>query len=475
MSRALKLVLKPSGLPLFQQIAEAVIEAIRQGRISRGAKLPGTRALATQLDVHRSTVVAAFKELEDQGWLRSSPASGTFVSSATPALKAAKGQRRAETPGFDFIEVPVDEHEVGREPGVLHFSGAPDVRVMPIDLMARAYRRALTRRRASPPEPLGHEPLRTAVASMLRQERGLDVTTEQVMIVPRGTVAVELVMRALVTAGDTVALEELGHRPLREILERQQVRLAPLAIDEQGLRVDALEALTLSQRVRAVWVTPQCQYPTNVVMSDARRRALLELAQKQRLAVVESDYLHDFHYGDENHLPLVTDDHTSQVIYLGSLARVLAPDVQLGYVVAAPAFLRVLAQLRQRADRHDEFATQLAVAELMEDGEYQRALRRSRQVYLRRRDLLAQALRQRLGDVLTFDLPGSGTALWTRVTPRIDVEHWAVRARERKVQFRTALHFAHDRNSRPFIRLGFTQLDEKELVTAVDRLAQALR
>ncbi len=471
MSRALKLVLKPSHLPLFQQVAEAVIEAIQQGRLSPGAKLPGTRALATQLDVHRSTVVSAFKELEEQGWLRSSPASGTFVSSAAPGAKTARAQRRPERPGFDFISVPLEEHD--RSPGrdVLNFSGAPDVRVMPVDLMARAYRRAQSRRRATPLEPLGHEPLRTAVASMLRQERGLDVTIDHVMIVPRGTVAVELVMRALLAAGDTVALEELGHRPLREILERQQVRLAHVAIDEQGLRVDALEALTRSERVRAIWVTPQCQYPTNVVMSEARRKALLSLAQKQRLPVVESDYLHDFHYGDENHLPLAAEDQTSQVIYLGSLARVLAPDVQLGYVVAAPAYLQALARLRQRADRHDEFATQLAVADLMEDGEYQRALRRSRQVYLRRRDVLVQELRQRLGDVLTFDLPSAGTALWARVAPRIDVDQWAARAREQKVQFRTALHFAHDRKPRPFIRLGFTQLNEKELVTAVDRLA----
>lgn len=468
--RALKLVLNPSHLPLFLRIAEAVIEEIRQGRLLPGTRLPGTRALSEQLEVHRSTVIAAFKELEDQGWLQSSPASGTFVAKSTQVVKKAAPPRPAQTAGFDFVSPPGEEdrEQLGRD--VLRFSGAPDVRVMPIDLMARAYRRAQSRRRAVQPNALGHEPLRAAVASMLRDERGLDVNVEQVMIVPRATVAVDLVMRGLLTPGDTIALEALGHRPLREILVRLGAQLAHVEVDGDGLRVAEIPR---SPRLRAVWVTPQCQYPTNVALSAPRRAALLELARQHRLAVIEADFLYDFHYGEANRVPLAAEDRTNQVIYLGSLSRVLAPDVQLGYVVAPPEFLRVLARSRQRADRHDEFATQLAVAELIEDGEYQRSLRRTLKIYRRRRDVLVKALRSRLGDTLSFDVPEAGTALWARVNGKLDVEHWEERGLSQKVQFRTALHFAHDRRPRPYLRLGFTQLDEEELVEAVNRLSAA--
>lgn len=477
--RALKLVLPPSHLPLFQQIAQAITAEIQSGRLPRGTRLPGTRALSEQLSVHRSTVEAAFEELRLQAWLESTPGSGTYVSQNAP-LAAVLSARpsRPSMPGFDFPPLPPIEEQSNLERGILRFGGAPDVRVMPIDQVARAYRHAQNRRGrdAGQSDPRGHEGLRVAVAEMLRTERGMTVTPDEVLIVSRATHAVELVMRSLVQPGDAVAVEALGFRPVRDILERNQARVLPVELDAQGLRVDALEALAEQTPLRAVWVTPHCQYPTTVVLSDARRAALRALALRHRFAIIESDYLHDFHYADDNPLPLASRDDSGHVVYLGSLARILAPDVQLGYVVAPLSFLEVLARRKQRwGDRDDGFAHQLAVAELLEDGEYQRSRRRALAVYRERRDLLVRTLRAKLGNVLRFDVPASGTALWASVAKEVDVEQWAARAMTHKVQFRTGKHFAHDRMPRPFARFGFTQLDETQLVEAVDRLALALK
>ncbi len=477
--RELKLVIEPGNLALFLRIAHAVSAEIQAGRLPVGARLPGTRTLSEQLSVHRSTVEAAFEELRQQGWLETRAGSGTYVSQRAP-IKTKSAEfpaARPSEPGFEFAPAPPTDDAAKHERGVLRFSGAPDVRVMPIDLVARAYRRAQSRRSrdAGQSDPMGHERLRAAVANMLSVERGLSVTPAEVMIVPRSTLAVELVMRSLARAGDAVAVEELSHRPVREILERHEARLVSLPVDAEGVRVEALEAATEQHAIRGAWVTPQCQYPTNVVLSAARRKALLSLAQRKRFAVIESDYLHDFHYGSANPPPLASADSHGHVVYLGSLSRVLAPDVQLGYVVAPPAFLESLARRRQRwGERDDAFAYQVAVAELLEDGDYRRSLRRALTVYRQRRDVLAATLRSRLGDVLTFNVPESGTALWAKVSPRVDVEQWAMRALAKKVQFRTARHFANDDTSRPFARFGFTQLDENQIAEAVERLVAAL-
>ncbi|HVV82655.1 MAG TPA: PLP-dependent aminotransferase family protein, partial [Kofleriaceae bacterium] len=433
------LTLAPAaGGPRFLAIARAVMDDIRRGRLTPGQRLPGSRPLAGQLGVHRNTVLAALAELEAQGWLVTQPARGTFVADQLPddtLRPTRKGLARA---GFAlapqpqvtprFTEPPDQPGPRGRRPIQLA-SGTPDPRLFPVDELVRAWRRALRRGARDllsygPPE--GHPALRRALAEMVRTVRGVPASAEHVLVVRGSQMALDLCARVLVQPGDVVAVEALGYRPAWEALRFAGAELAPIPVDGEGLDVAALDALARRRRVRAVYVTPHHQYPTTVTMSAARRMALAAAARRHRLLVLEDDYDHEFHYDGRPVPPLAAADDGGHVVYLGTLSKVLAPGLRLGFIVAPADVIPRLAAVRSIMDRQGDRAMEAAVAELIDDGLLQRHIRRTRLVYLERRDALVASLRRRLAGVVDVEAPRGGISVWAplRDGARVDLDRW---------------------------------------------------
>ena len=250
---------------------------------------------------------------------------------------------------------------------------------------------------------------------MLAATRGLAAGPDDLLITRGSQMALELVARALVTPGDVVAVEAIGYVPARAAFALAGARLVPMPVDGQGLDVDALEALARRGPVRAVYLTPHHQYPTTVTLSPGRRLRLLEVARAHRIAVIEDDYDHEFHYDGRPVLPLASVDRAGVVVYVGTLSKILAPGLRIGYVVAPAPLLERLATLRAVLDTQGDPAIEDAVAELLEDGEVQRHVRRVRRIYRDRRDALADALRRDLAGHVSFDVPAGGVAFWARL------------------------------------------------------------
>jgi GntR family transcriptional regulator / MocR family aminotransferase len=474
-----------SDQPLFLQIARAIADDVWRGRLKPGDRLPGSRTLARTLEVHRNTVLAAYGELVAEGWIRTRPAGGTYVSSDLPQARprrfAPGAAPRAEMPGrlgFDLrgASEPILVPTLPR--GTLSLAeGVPDLRLVPIAALARAYRRALRApRRATLAygDPRGHVRLRAALAAMLSALRGLAASADDVLVTRGSQMALDLVARVLLAPGDVVAVEALGYRPAWTALRNSGAKLVPIPVDESGMRVDALEALAASERVRMVYVTPHHQYPTTVTMAPGRRLQLLELARTRRIAILEDDYDNEFHYDGRPVLPLASADRAGVVIYVGTLSKLLAPGLRIGFLVAPQPMIARLAETRTYMDRQGDQAVECAVAELLEDGEVQRHARRARRLYRARRDLLARLLRERLGHAVRFEVPAGGMALWMGVVGGIDIDAWSARARERGIVFVPGRRFAFDGRPRPFTRLVFAGLDESELQQAVKRMADSL-
>ena len=481
----LAIALDPAGrLPLFLQIARAITEDVRRGRLRPGDALPGSRSLARTLEVHRNTVLAAYRELAAEGWIGTRPAGGTFVSTAIPDSPprpfAATAAPRLVVPGrlgFD-LEPPTEPAYTPTPRGTLSLGeGAPDLRLAPIAALARAYRRALRApRRATLAygDPRGHEKLRAALAAMLSATRGLAATAEHVLITRGSQMALDLIARVLAGRGETVAVESWGYRPAWTAFRLAGANLVPLPVDGAGVDVSVLRALAAREKVRAVYVTPHHQYPTTVTLAAGRRLELLELARERRIAVIEDDYDNEFHFEGRPVLPLASADPAGVVVYVGTLSKILAPGLRIGYVVAPPPMIARLAELRAFVDRQGDQAVECAVAELLEDGEVQRHARRARRLYAARRDALVEALRDRLGGVLSFDVPAGGMALWARGAPDLDIDAWSQRAREHGVAFAPGRRFAFDDRPRPCTRLAFAALDETEIREAVSRMHRSL-
>jgi GntR family transcriptional regulator/MocR family aminotransferase len=305
--------------------------------------------------------------------------------------------------------------------------------------------------------------------------RGVPAATEHVLVVRGSQMALDLCARVLVRPGDVVAVEALGYRPAWDALRLAGAELVPVPVDGEGLDVVALDALARRRRVRALYTTPHHQYPTTVTMSAARRMALAATARHHRLIVLEDDYDHEFHYDGRPVPPLAATDDGGHVVYLGTLSKVLAPGLRLGFIVAPADVVPRLAAVRAVMDRQGDRAMEAAVAELIDDGLLQRHIRRTRLVYLERRDALVAAIHRRLADVLEVDAPRGGISLWATLRDRaIDVDRWLATAAAAGVFVSPGRRYTFDGTDPGALRLVFAPSTPAELASAVDTLARAL-
>lgn len=469
--------------PLFLQLAQAIRADVRAGRLPPGARLPGSRTLAGTLGVHRNTVLAGYAELAAQGWIETEPAGGTFVARQLPlrvegAVGAPARPCLRTEPGFDLEPVRATWVNPAYAPGTLVLiRGQPDARQVPVAELSRAYRRALSRHGRAVlayGDPRGHASLRAALAEMVRAARGVPASTDNVMVTRGSQMALAVVARSLLRPGDVVAVEALGHYASWSCFRDRGARLVPVPVDAQGLDVGALAALAARQRIRAVCLTPHHQFPTTTVMPTARRLQLLALAREHRMAVIEDDYDHEFHYDGRPVLPLAAHDEAGVVVYVGTLSKLLAPGLRVGFLVAPPALIEQAAVHRQALDMQGDLALECALAEIFEDGTVARHARRMRRLYRERRDALVTSLRRHVGSALSFEVPPGGMALWARVDPAFDVDLWSERALARGVAFIGGSLYDFEGRAQPFTRLGFTPYEPDELDEAARRMASAL-
>lgn len=469
---ALVLDVKPKeGEPLFLAIAAAIVHAIGSGRLRPGDPLPGTRALARSLGTSRNTVDAGYHELTMQGWLAAEPSRGTFVARDLPDIARPEGRRR---PGV----APTPEPVVPR-PELSLSDGAPDPRLMPVAELGRALRRACTAPAvlaAGYGDPQGSAVLRDAVAAHLSAERGLAASGGDVLIARGSQMALYLAATAVAAPGEAIAVENPGYPMAWASFRAAGAVVRGVPVDDGGLDPDALERLARAEpRLRAVYVTPHHQYPTTATLGAARRLRLLDVARRYRLTIIEDDYDHEFRFDGRPVLPLAARaEADAPVIHVGSLSKLLAPGIRIGYAVAAPAALRRMVERREALDRQGDPILEHALATLIADGTLRRHAHRARRVYQERRNRMAALLAERFAGVADFTLPAGGLAVWLRLRGRESSEAWAANAAARGLSVLPGRHFALDGTGfREALRLGFAGLADHELVAALDRLAPA--
>ncbi|MGH1346874.1 MAG: PLP-dependent aminotransferase family protein [Nannocystales bacterium] len=459
------------SVPLFAQLASALAECVRRGRLKPGSTLPGSRTMARSLGVHRNTVVAAYRELESQGWIEVQ-ARRTVIAIGLPTRKSVGGSS-ALAARTGFTVDPVRARRCPRVQAPFDLGGGlPDPRLVPRKLLARALGRVVRQpggRTLEYGDPQGQLRLREQIATMLAHTRGLSVTADDILITRGSQMGLALVARALLRPGDELAVERLGYAPAWDAFEHAGATLRGIDVDEAGLKVEQLDGTS----PRAVYVTPHHQYPTTATLNASRRLQLLAWAAKQRVAVIEDDYDNEYHYDTQPVQPLAAHDPRGVVVYLGTLSKVLAPGIRIGWVVAPPNLLAAMLALRTSLDGQGGLAFEAAVADLLEDREVQRHIWRTRRQYAERRDALCDALRARLDGALHFTVPAGGLALWTQVRPGVSAESWAERALARGVRVNPGRSFTLSRRAAPNLRIGFARHTPDELLEAVERLASA--
>ncbi|MBV1939827.1 PLP-dependent aminotransferase family protein [Streptomyces sp. BV286] len=355
-------------------LERALRDAVRDGRLAPGTRLPATRRLADELGISRGTAKAAYDQLVAEGYLTARQGAGTQVASLPSASAAAPGTAaRARAPRFDLRP------------------GSPDVGTFPAAAWLRALRRAI----ANAPslaydygDPRGRIELRTALSGYLGRARGVIAPPERIVVTSGYVQGLALLTRVL--DGGAIAMEDPGLPFHRDVVRHNGGAVVPAEVDERGVRVRGLGDAA------AVVVTPAHQYPTGVTLHPERRRALTDWARARGGVIVEDDYDGEFRY-DRQPVGALQGMAPGQVAYLGTASKTLGPALRLGWMVLPPHLADAVTDAKLHSDHHTESIGQLALAELITSHAYDRHVRACRLRYRRRRDQLLDRLGARRG------------------------------------------------------------------------------
>lgn len=451
-------VTRGSGRTLGRQLEDQLRERIREGALRPGARLPSTRDLATELGVSRPVVVEAYAQLAAEGYLVVRQGSRPRVSDCVrPRGNTTRVTAPAErAPRIDF------------RPGV------PDLSAFPRGPWLRATRDAL--RRMPDAEfgytaPHGASVLRQALSDYLARVRGVVSDPSRVMVTSGWAQGRILLLRALKAGGaKRIAIEDPCLVEVCDAVERVGLARVPVAVDDDGICVDALDRL----RVDAVIVAPAHQYPTGAVLSGERRTTLLEWLRRSNATVIEDDYDAEFRY-DRAPVGALQSLDPARIVYAGTTSKTLAPALRLGWLVL-PARLVADVQAEQLgADFGGPRIEQHAFADFIARGELDRHLRRMRGRYRARRDALVAAVARWMPEATVCGI-AAGLHAVVRLPPGRDERAILAAAAREGIAFNVLGAYEMRRRRRaPTLVIGYASTSEGLIASGVRELARLLR
>ena len=475
----LLLNLHGSDGPLYRRVYHALKSVIRSGRLAPDARLPSTRALATDLRVSRNTVMLAYEQLLAEGYIVTRDRATTSVARALPARAAAASRPRpaatAPVSGYARRLMQRLEGLPARQSVRYDFRyGEPSVDEFPREI----WRRLLAARARRPAadalgygSPAGYLPLRAALAEYLKRARGVLCEPEQVVIVNGSQQGFDLVARVLLDPGDVVVVEEPHYPGVTIPFEAAGARLARVPVDGDGLETPRLPA-----RARLAYVTPCHQFPTGVIMPLGRRLALLAWAARAGARVIEDDYVSEFRYEGHPLEALQSLDRDGRVIYVGTFSKTLFPALRLGYLVLPTSLVAPFVAAKWAADRFSATLAQEALTDFITTGQFERYLRRAGSRNAARRRALIGALRQHFGDRVAIAGENTGVHLvvWLNdVAPR-DLSAVIARARALGVGLYSVAPLHASPPPRAGLLFGYASLSEADIRAGIRRMAEAM-
>ncbi|PTU72341.1 PLP-dependent aminotransferase family protein [Chromobacterium haemolyticum] len=418
------------ALPLYRQVYQRFIQAISQGSLTPGQRVPSIRALASELQVSRNTVELAYELLIGEGYLEARGQAGTVVS---PRLAEVRMQqpRPADAPAPRPAGLSLFDSASDWQP-LPYQLGLPALDLFPRKLWASLNTRQLRlqNRFLSYPQPAGYGPLREAIAAYLHLSRGLDCSPQQVFITAGYRGALNLIGRTLLRPLDQVWIEDPCFPPSRHLMAEMGAELVPVPVDRDGMQVAA--AKERAPHARFALVTPAHQSPLGVSLSLVRRLELLAWAEHNNAFIIEDDYDSEYRYDGRPQPALASLGANDNVLYVGSFSKVLSPALRLAYlVVPKPLLTRFNAACHTWHDGCP-LLNQGVVVDFMQEGHFIRHLRKMRSAYAQRRELVIASLRHEFGERMSFDVPACGLHLLARLNRSEDDIALAQRAKRER-------------------------------------------
>lgn len=478
---------KKGGIAVYLQIADQMVNLIREGILRPGAALPSSREMSKLLKVHRKTIVAAYEELYAQDWIETIPRKGIYVSQHLPEIKPRSWKANAATPaygdktGFSFspvLQYPVPGVQLNKQRLIIN-DGFPDVRLAPVAEIFREIRSLMRGQQMHQLmqrlDAAGNAQFRQAMTGFLNTTRGLNIQPSNILITRGAQMSIYLAAKLLVQPGDLVIVGEPNYFMANMIFEQAGAQLIKVPVDDYGMDIDAVENICKKKKVRALYVVPHHHHPTTATLSGDRRMQLLQLTHRHKLALIEDDYDYSYHYDSAPLLPLASTQHGGSVIYIGSVTKLLIPSMRIGFMVGPANFIAAAVNLRKLIDTRGDDFLETAIAGMIGKGHLGRHIKKSNKLYHQRRDLFCEMIDHYLPDVIQYRKPSGGMAIWACFHPRFPLATVAKRTAALGLYMNDGTFYNTGAKNYNALRMGFSSLNENEMEQAVQILVKATR
>jgi GntR family transcriptional regulator/MocR family aminotransferase len=473
---------------LKDKLKAEILRQIRLGLVRPGGQLPPSRGLADDLQVNRGTVSAVYDELVDEGVLSSHVGRGTFVASDVsletlgPTPKEnGRFRWRDHFAGSDVQPrermLMADAASRGESDLISFASMFPDEALFPTETFRKALNAVLREQGASllsygPPD--GHDMFLDFLGKYLAETRGVDVSKKELLVVNGSQQALDLLGRAFLRPGDTVLVEEPSYYGALEIFRGYGARLVGVPVDSEGIVVEGMEAALARERPKMIYVMPTFQNPTGSCLPSSRREALVRLAARYEIPLVEDDFDGELYYDGPPPPALKTHPGSEAVIYIGTPSKMLFPGLRIGWMAAAEPVIRHLSSIKQVSDLSGSQLLQAALARFAETGGLNKHTTLVRKAYGERVSRLLKAMERHMPKSVTWTRPRGGLSLLVTLPSEVDSSDLLEESVKRGVLFAPGrLFFINDGANH--LRLTFGNVRTQDVEEGVKRLARVLR
>lgn len=411
---------------IYKQLAEYIEAGIADGTFPHDKPLPSERFLANEFNLNRSTVVAAYDELESNALIQRKRGSGTTIN------KDIWGITKERIPSWNrYIEagsilpnLPITQKirkEVAEHKLINLASGELSEDLFPKDSL-----RNITTNRSfvgslGYDHPQGNVILRNTIAKHVIHDRKMEGTDASSILITSGAQqALHLVVQCLLKPGDAVAIENPSYSYILPIFKSAGIRTYHLPIDKEGINPDDLESLYKKHKIRMIFLNPAFQNPTGISLSQSKRKAILDISSKYGIPIVEDDpYSLTSFMGDEINTLKSMDPH-GNVLYISSLSKIVASGLRIGWIIGPRAVIERLTDAKQQIDFGHSSFTQWIANDFLESEEFPAHIKRLIIQLKNRRDQIVKSLTYFLGNQVDFHVPKGGIHLWCKLRREIN-------------------------------------------------------
>jgi GntR family transcriptional regulator/MocR family aminotransferase len=480
---------RQSAVPLYQQLEAYLRQGILSGSLAPDTRLPATRQLARDLGINRITVENAYAELEADGLIFSRVGSGTYVLPPCPLPPHPKDGPGAPWPSWQqdvqarsgvSKEVMPDEMlKAARHPNPITLAGGfGDSHLFPLKDLRKVIQAVMRRDGIAAleyGEHSGYAPLRSTLAHVLASQ-GLQARPENILITAGSQQALALVSQLLLKAGDVILVESPTYAGALDLFRALSLKIVGIPIDERGMQVEKLEKLLQQHRPKLIYTIPNFQNPTGTCLSGQRRRQLIALADRYNVPILEDDFVGDLRYQGRAQPALKALDPGGKVIYASTFSKMLMPGLRVGFLAAEGPVYDSLVSRKRVNDLATSNLIQRALEAYVTVGRYQAHLRRSCQVYRKRRDAMLLAINRHLPAGVRVDPPQGGLFVWLRLPDNLSSEKLLPLACEEGVSFAPGSSFFPDgSDGECCMRLNFAAQPPEDIEEGIKRLGKAIK